>query len=180
MLCESFFKKPFMKGFFRKFNEVFDKSVNLCYNEYSIERCQNTRSEERKATIMLNILNSRLPGDPYAEYSHTSLKAFMLSKFMTARFEECENDKIKLSKLICEHLDNESEYKKYKGELLRVFEDGISEDIQLEVLREFKHNYFQNTANKKERPRSKFRSFKFLSEYLYSRCLFKKSQDKKK
>ncbi len=90
---------------------------------------------------MLDILNSRLPGDPYAEYSHTTLTAFMKSEFMTARFEECEKDKTKLSKLICEYLNKDNEYKVYKGELLRAFEDGIREEIQLEVMREFKRNY---------------------------------------
>lgn len=90
---------------------------------------------------MLDILNSRLPDDPYAEYSYPSLSAFMTSKFMLARFDECDKDKTKLSKLICQHLNNDNSFKEYKGELLRVFEDGIAEEIQLEVMREFKRNY---------------------------------------
>lgn len=90
---------------------------------------------------MLNILNSRLPDDPYAEYSHPSLSAFMTSKFMLTRFAECDNDKTKLSKLICKYLNNDNSFKECKGELLRVFEDGIAEEIQLEVMREFKRNY---------------------------------------
>lgn len=98
---------------------------------------------------MLDILNSRQPGDSYAEYSNTTLKVFMLSEFMTTRFEECEKDKTKLSKLICQYLNKDNGYKECKGELLRVLEDGISEEIQLELLREFKRNYLAQHGKKK-------------------------------
>ena len=99
---------------------------------------------------MIDILNSRQPGDPYAEYSHTTLIAFMKGEFMTARFDECDKDKTKLSKLICQYLNKDNDYKKYKGELLRVLEDGISEEIQLEVMREFKRNYIAKHGKNKK------------------------------
>lgn len=98
---------------------------------------------------MLDILNSRLPDDSYAEYSHTTLIAFMKGEFMTARFEECDKDKTKLSKLICKYLNNDNSFKECKGELLRVFEDGIAEEKQLEVMREFKRNYIAKHGKKK-------------------------------
>lgn len=90
---------------------------------------------------MLDILNSRLPGDPYAEYKSSSLSEFMESEFMSAKFEECDNDKTEFSKLICQYLDEDNKYKDRKGELLRVFEDIVPEKEQLEVMREFKRNY---------------------------------------
>lgn len=97
---------------------------------------------------MLDILNSRLPDDPYAEYSYPSLSAFMTSNFMLTRFAECDNDKTKFSKLICKYLNNDNGFKKCKGELLRVFEDGIAEEKQLEVMREFKRNYIAKHGKK--------------------------------
>lgn len=91
----------------------------------------------------MDIFNNRLKNDPYAEYTDESLIEFLKSEFMQTLFIECERNKAKLSKLICEYLSDGHKAKKMGSELFRIYEDCYSEASQLEMLKDFKKNYLE-------------------------------------
>lgn len=89
----------------------------------------------------MDIFNNRPVNDPYAEYTDESLKEFLLSEFMQTLFNECGRNKVELSKLVCQYLNDDNIAKQYGSELFKVFEDGLSEREQLAMLQEFKANF---------------------------------------
>lgn len=94
----------------------------------------------------MDIFNSRSKNDPYAEYTDESLRDFLESEFMQTLFIECERNKAKLSKLICEYLSDGQKGKDMGTELFKVYEDFYSEKDQLEMLQDFKKNYLAQNS----------------------------------
>ncbi len=95
----------------------------------------------------MDIFNNRPVNDPYAEYTDESLKEFLLSEFMQTLFNECGRNKVELSKLVCQYLNDDNIAKEYGSELFKVYEDGLSQSDQLAMLEEFRANYL---ADKKK------------------------------